>query len=152
MITENLSTLKIHKLTQEQYDREFVADNLNENEIYLTPDRSISVWQPNTKYRIGDLALVNFKNRDIIDPVGTFPIKTIIVKCLSSHTSSDYFEIAPPLSDDCWEIVEETYAYNDALGRRIHNTYATKEELGNIETALDELHSYAQALISESAE
>ena len=36
MLTENLSTLKIHKLTQEQYDRELAAGRINENEIYLT--------------------------------------------------------------------------------------------------------------------
>ena len=38
MITENLSTLKINKLTQEQYDRELLAGNLKDNELYLTPD------------------------------------------------------------------------------------------------------------------
>jgi hypothetical protein len=38
MITENLSTLKIHKLTQEQYDRELASGRLDENALYLTPD------------------------------------------------------------------------------------------------------------------
>lgn len=38
MITENLSTLKIHKLTQAQYDREFAAGRIDENALYLTPD------------------------------------------------------------------------------------------------------------------
>ena len=37
MITENISTLKIHKLTQEQYDRELAAGNIDENALYLTP-------------------------------------------------------------------------------------------------------------------
>lgn len=37
MITENLSTLKIHKLTQAQYDREFEAGRIEENALYLTP-------------------------------------------------------------------------------------------------------------------
>lgn len=37
MITENLSTLKIHKLTQAQYDRELAAGNIDENALYLTP-------------------------------------------------------------------------------------------------------------------
>ena len=41
MITENLSTLKIHKLTQEQYDRELSAGNIDENALYLTPDENI---------------------------------------------------------------------------------------------------------------
>ena len=38
MITENLSTLKIHKLTQAQYDRELAAGNIDESALYLTPD------------------------------------------------------------------------------------------------------------------
>lgn len=37
MITENLSTLKIHKLTDEQYEREFEAGRIDENAIYITP-------------------------------------------------------------------------------------------------------------------
>ena len=38
MITENLSTLKIHKLTQAQYERELEAGRIDENALYLTPD------------------------------------------------------------------------------------------------------------------
>ena len=41
MITENLSTLKIHKLTQEQYDRELIAGNIDDNALYLTPDEEL---------------------------------------------------------------------------------------------------------------
>lgn len=37
MITENLSTLKIHKLTQEQYERELATGRIDENALYLTP-------------------------------------------------------------------------------------------------------------------
>ena len=37
MITENLSTLKIHNLTQEQYERELAAGRIDENALYLTP-------------------------------------------------------------------------------------------------------------------
>lgn len=42
MITENVSTLKLNKLTNEQYERELDAGNINENEFYLTPDDSYS--------------------------------------------------------------------------------------------------------------
>lgn len=38
MITQNLLTLKIHKLTQEQYDRELEAGRIDENALYLTPE------------------------------------------------------------------------------------------------------------------
>ena len=38
MKTENISTLKIHKLSQEQYERELAAGNIDENALYFTPD------------------------------------------------------------------------------------------------------------------
>lgn len=43
MITENLSTLKIHKLTQSQYNRELEAGNLDESALYLTPDEAVTL-------------------------------------------------------------------------------------------------------------
>jgi hypothetical protein len=43
LITENLSTLKIHKLTQAQYNRELDAGRIDENALYLTPDESASL-------------------------------------------------------------------------------------------------------------
>ena len=42
MITENLSTLKIHKLTKEQYDRELAAGRIDPSALYLTPDEDTS--------------------------------------------------------------------------------------------------------------
>lgn len=38
MIIENLTTLKINNLTQEQYNAALAAGTINENEIYATPD------------------------------------------------------------------------------------------------------------------
>lgn len=38
MITENLSNFKINKLTQQQYNRELLANNIDETAFYLTPD------------------------------------------------------------------------------------------------------------------
>lgn len=40
MITENLSTLKINKLSQEQYDRVRAAGNLDETALYLVEDET----------------------------------------------------------------------------------------------------------------
>ena len=42
MKTENLPTLKIHKLSQEQYDREFEAGRTEENAFYLTPEEKLT--------------------------------------------------------------------------------------------------------------
>ena len=49
MITENLPTLKIHKLTQDQYDREYAAGNIDENALYLTPDEGVDLSNYATK-------------------------------------------------------------------------------------------------------
>ena len=43
MITENISEIKIHRLTQEQFDRELLAGNIKKNEIYVTPDNEILI-------------------------------------------------------------------------------------------------------------
>lgn len=43
MITENVSALKINKLTQTQYNRELAAGNIKDNEIYLTPIEEVGV-------------------------------------------------------------------------------------------------------------
>ena len=53
MITNNLSTLKIHKLTQAQYDREVANGTIDENAIYLTPDEEIGgSWTEEQKEEI----------------------------------------------------------------------------------------------------
>lgn len=42
MKTENLSTLKIHQLSEEQYKREKEAGRLDESALYLTPDEGLN--------------------------------------------------------------------------------------------------------------
>ena len=42
MKTENLSTLKIHNLTKEQYERELEAGHIDETAFYLTPDEDVT--------------------------------------------------------------------------------------------------------------
>lgn len=61
MNTENLSTLKIHKLTQEQYDRELDAGRIDENALYLTPDKEIDLSSYATHEYV-DTALANFSS------------------------------------------------------------------------------------------
>lgn len=43
MVTENLSILKIHKLTQSQYDREVASGDIDPNALYLTPEEEIDL-------------------------------------------------------------------------------------------------------------
>lgn len=48
MFTENVSTLKIHKLTQEQYERELASDKIDETALYLTPDDNVDLTSDQT--------------------------------------------------------------------------------------------------------
>ena len=64
MITENLSTLKIHKLTQEQYDREFAAGRIDENALYLTPDEDIDLSEYVTINQLNSKADANHNHND----------------------------------------------------------------------------------------
>ena len=74
MITENLSTLKIHKLTKEQYDREIAAGNIDESALYLTPDEEIDLSQYATMEQLNDKvsasSLSNYYTKTEIDDMG----------------------------------------------------------------------------------
>lgn len=55
MITEHLSTLKINKLSQAQFEREKAAGNLDKSALYLTPDEFVeSEDYPGCYYRTVD--------------------------------------------------------------------------------------------------
>ena len=72
MITENLLTLEINKLSAKQYQKEAAADNLNPNAFYLTPMISnvpVSSYSVNTVIVEGEeCSLIDFiSNADIIN-------------------------------------------------------------------------------------
>lgn len=60
MKTENVSTLKINKLTQTQYDREVESGNVEENALYLIPEIE----------KIGELSNLKTNNKSsIVDAI-----------------------------------------------------------------------------------
>lgn len=66
MRTETLSTLKINKLSQEQYDRELANGNIDENAIYLTPDTDLDLAEveQTLKEQGDEIELINSKKVD----------------------------------------------------------------------------------------
>ena len=60
MILNNLNTLKIHKLTQEQYNAALAAGKLQDNEIYLTPVGITPIAEGGTGANTAADALINF--------------------------------------------------------------------------------------------
>lgn len=65
MITENLSTLKIHKLTQEQYDRERDASRLDKTAFYLTPDEGVDFGNYATIEQLNSKSDTNHTHNDL---------------------------------------------------------------------------------------
>lgn len=53
MITQNLPTLKIHQLTDEQYKRVKESEDYDPNALYLTPDEEIDLSKYVTKEELG---------------------------------------------------------------------------------------------------
>lgn len=83
MNTENLSALKIHKLTEAQYLRELEAGNIDENALYLTPDE---------EYNLSNYATKEYVNNAIDTP------KTEFVLASSTYGSNKQFKIT--IGDD----------------------------------------------------
>lgn len=115
MIAENLSTLKIHKLTQEQYDREREAGRLDENALYLTPDRSFVV----------DDALSN---------ISTNPVQNqVIYEALNSKANSNHSHSAYALTSDVSDLQEKVgdFTVIDQIQSAIKiNTYNDPSQFG----------------------
>ena len=59
-ITESLSTLKIHKLTQEQYNAKLENGTLDDNALYLTPNEEIDL----SPYAIKDEITSTYETKD----------------------------------------------------------------------------------------
>lgn len=104
----------------------------------------IEIWQPNTKYKENSLvlAVINIDDGDYFG--------NVLLTCIKEHTSGDYNR--PDVASDfydCWSArpLAADSAYADAYGNIIHKTYAKKEELGDIETALDSIIAMQNELI-----
>ena len=84
-ITQNLPTLRIHKLTQEQYDRESAAGRIEETAIYLTPDTSV------TKEYVDSLlnGLSSGITRVITDTLPSEPSENVIYMIPSQNSTEN---------------------------------------------------------------
>lgn len=75
MITENLSTLKIHKMSKEQYEREYLNGQIDPTAIYLTPDScknfvagdNITIIETDTEITISATAMGGLGPDDVVN-------------------------------------------------------------------------------------
>lgn len=72
MITKNLSTLKIHRLTQSQYERELANGTIDEEALYLTPEENMDDVVLITVNDIDNICNTNFQFVNADDKGVTF--------------------------------------------------------------------------------
>lgn len=122
MITENLSTLKIHKLTQEQYDRELASGNIDENALYLTPDVVTDV-------------------DELIDMMNEYKEETntaLSGKSDTTHTHDNYEEVGVAATK-ANEALESAKSYTDQeIADLVNAAPETLDTLGELATAMKE--------------
>lgn len=106
----------------------------------------LGFWKPNTEYKVGDTVLAEV----FLLTYGKGIPYLYYMQCkeehISGNTSSDF------LNPTLWNYhLVNAYTsrstYADSEGNLIVDTYATKEEVGNIETALDSIITIQNELI-----
>lgn len=117
MFVENLSTLKIHKLTQEQYDRELAEGNIDEYSLYLTPEKDVQTRHiPKTIYLAID-NWVELTQEISVDEVTTD--NTIIISsapsCIEAYKNAEVYcfsQADKSLTFKCSSVPTEELAVN----------------------------------------
>lgn len=140
MITENLSTLKIHKLTQAQYDRELAAGNIDANALYLTPDEEIDLSPYATVEQLDNKA----------DKKHGHNIEDIVYLQLSFDNLQAQIDDKAPAGDYATQSfvtnkIAEAQLSGD--GSEIDLTgYATKDDIANIEYPVNSVNGKTGAV------
>lgn len=118
--TETLPTLKIHKLTQEQYDQELENGTIDENALYLTPDEEIDLSGYVTVEQLNDKANISH-----------------------THEINDVNNLQVSLD----EILVDAKSYTDGIALNkanvSHNHDEVYDEKGSANTALNSAKTYA---------
>ena len=83
MITENVSTLKIHRLTQAQYDRALADGTLEENALYLTPDSNTEGYVTEDDLNTAMTAKANVTHASQHASTGSDPITPADIKAFN---------------------------------------------------------------------
>ena len=93
---------------------------------------SIKYWQPDVKYKVGDVCFAGCMVND-------WPVDAICL-CIEEHTS-DYTNAPTNYEQKVWEkrYISADQSYKDVAGNVIHTTYATKEEVLNTLETINEV-------------
>lgn len=118
--SEILSTLKIHKLTQEQYEQEIENGTIDENALYLTPEEEIDLSGYVTVEQLNDKANMSH-----------------------THEISDVNNLQVSLD----ELLVDAKSYTDGIALNKANVSHNHDEVydskGSANTALNSARTYA---------
>ena len=135
-------------LTENDIDQSYDPTSSNtQSGKALAPifQKKLEIWKPNTEYVQGDVVFA--KNKYADEPYD------VIMKCIRNHKSPNLnYPNEDMESFECWEVYESSaslanVAKYDDEGNYIPDTYATKKEVGDIETALDNIIAIQNSLI-----
>ena len=147
---EDISTLKIHKLTQEQYDEQLANGTIDENAIYLTPNEEVDLSVYATVEQLGTKADTEH-NHNISDinnlqtsldeiqislnqKVSTD--RTINGKALSSNITLSASDVGADPSGSANNALSQANEYTDSVKNDLLNgaggAYDTLKELGDL--------------------
>jgi hypothetical protein len=132
--TENLNTLKIHKLSQEQYDREKEAGRLDNSAIYLTPYESDGYILPAAGDSLGGVKT----GGDVTISGGVITINDDS----HSHTIANIDDLQTALNNkaatDHDHNISDVTGLQDALNNSAAKTHSHAiSEVNDLQTALD---------------
>ena len=139
MITENLPTLKIHNLTQEQYNRALTNGNIDETALYLTPEEEIdfsiyaTVEQMNGKANTSHTHNIS----DVTDLQSSLDAKQAIVTGGASTITSD-------------NLTANRVLISNSSGKVAVSTTITSTELNYIDGVTSNIQSQLNGKLSTS--
>lgn len=144
MITENLQTLKIIKLTQEQYDREAAAGNLDENALYLTPDEATDLSGYATVEQLNTKADAEHSHDDVY--YTEVEIDTLLEnKADASHNHDDSYDAkgSAKAVQDNLDILSQTVEDKADTNHSHNDVYYTETEIDTLlEGKSDSAHNH----------
>lgn len=139
MITENLSVLKIYKLTQEQYDKRCEDGNIEPNALYLTPDKAYA----DVEDFQSDLESIATSIQKIIDGsivVKNAEISNSAIKDGNNNIITNTYETKTDSANKLTESKQYTDTKIDNHSNNKNNPHSvTKEQvgLGNVDNTSD---------------
>ena len=144
-VSEALSTLKIHKLTQEEYEQKVEAGTIDENALYLTPDEVIDLSDYATVEQLAQKADISHSHDDMY--YTEVEVDTLLSdKASVSHNHDSSYDVKGS-ADSALALAKE---YTDSAVSGLTGISHTHNDIYYTESEIDEKISAINESISNS--